>query len=99
MAEVRTLARIDIRFESVAKVRAREEIAMRTAKSVLNQSLRARRLSDACIEFAKLGFPRDGPHGRPRRLPAARSARISRSVSPASWQSRITAARSARAGV
>jgi hypothetical protein len=55
------LSRIEIRFESGAKVRTVEKVAMWAGKSVLNHRPRALRFSDPCIELAKLGFREAGP--------------------------------------
>src|SRR5262249_25152197 len=78
-----SLPRIAIRVERSAEVRARDEVAMRTGKGMLDQRLRTLGLSDARIKLAKFGL-REGGHRRLRRLQAVTSARISRSVNPAS---------------
>ena len=49
----RALPRIEIRLERSAEVRAPHEVAMRTRKGMLDQRLRALRLSYARIELAK----------------------------------------------
>lgn len=66
---------------------------MRTGKGMLDQRLRTLSLSYAHVELAKFRF-RKGAHRRLRRLQAVKSAEISRSVNPASWQSWIKARRS-----
>ena len=67
---------------------------MGTGKGMLDQRFRALRLSYACFDLAKFGFRKGGPQAAPS-APGRQSARISRSVNPASWQSWIKARRSA----
>jgi len=56
-----SLPQIEIRLQRSAEVRTRDEVAMRTGKGVLDQRLRALRLSYARIELAKFGFRKGGP--------------------------------------
>ena len=50
------LPQTEICIERSTEVRARDEVAVRTGKGMLDQRLRALRLSYARIELAKLRF-------------------------------------------
>src|SRR5262245_57081021 len=53
--------RIEIRFQRSAEVGARDEVAMRTGKGMLDQRLRALGFSYAPIKLAKFGLRKGGP--------------------------------------
>ena len=57
----RALPRIEIRLERSAEVRARDEVATRTGKGMLDQRLRTLSLSYAHVELAKFRFRKGGP--------------------------------------
>jgi len=58
------VSRIEIRFKSGAKIRARHEVAMRSGESVLNQRPRALRLRQCVYRIGEAWLPRGPMVGR-----------------------------------